>query len=205
MVNMPRNSRVQRISWGDESENVSGGEIRARTNHQLLSHSSTKTDRKLGISAIGENSDSESTLVRNGFDSQIIAVAFRTESCGKDEVWMCENLLPGDAKKGKKTTLKNAASALRRSIRARGESTVFASEKQSRRNRNTNNDDIESSSIGQSLEMCMNLQHKNLGYLLDARDGAMKYIAVTESCDNFQMPIPNAKIESNIHVIIGEY
>ena len=127
LVNFPQDRRSQQLRWDPGSESISEGEIRARTNHQLFSRSSTKTESRLLISVGNKGTSEESTAVKNTFATPVIAVAYKTSSCAKNEVWICEGIPSGELKRGIKTTLTDAARKIQTAIRDRGAATVLAS------------------------------------------------------------------------------
>jgi hypothetical protein len=210
MVNAPSGGRVQRISWDDTSEEISGGEIRARTSHQVSSRSSGESQEKLVFVPSGDG-DSVAVTVRNGFQRSVVAVAFLTDDCKAGEVWLCQDIGASESKAAEKLTMGDAALILRDAIRERAPTTVLAAGTSTRQRTNTNainyygSNDIESittTTVATRLSSCWRMGESTLARFLksDAND---RYFAITDSCERYKMPIPDATVQSEIHVITG--
>ncbi len=209
MINLPSGGRTQRIMWDEDGEELSGGEIRARTNHQLFSISSGETNSKLRFT-ISDSDDSTTAIVRNEFEHSVVAVAFRSDDCGSDEVWLCEDIAVGDSKAAVKMSMADANSLLRSAIRERGKSSVMASNKPMRTRNSRNNyyyggsslESADSMEIASRVSRIWNMQPSQLkGYL--SGQNKRHYLAITENCVDYKIPIENAKLETKIHIVSG--
>ncbi len=209
MVNLGRGGRMQRIKWNGGSEEMSGGEIRARTSHQIASRSSDESDSKLVFSVSGSG-NSVTASVRNEFDKTIRAVAFTTDDCKRNEVWLCQNVEAGATVAAVKTDMAGAASKFRLAIRQLGQTTVLASGKSTEQRDNYRNrynygvkiTSAESTSVASRLKTCWNMSDQTIKRFLTS-DGKDRYLAITDGSVSYKLPVSNAKVETGIHIVSG--
>jgi len=202
LVNLPRGSRLQRVDWSDSKQLLSGGEVRARTGHQLFSRSSSETQNRLLFSFRNEGSSAKAT-VRNQFDSKVAALTFYSEDCQQDEAWYCGPIEVDETVEAKIMKLDDIAATIKATIEQRGKTTVYAS-KQVRLSRTTRNSSTrtEESDIATTLDSLWKLRSINVRHAV-ARNEGRGYLAVTDQPIDFDMPIENAKVESAIHAVFG--
>lgn len=206
MVNLPSGGRTQRIAWSDADEEISNGEIRARTNHQLFTRCSNETDQRLSFSFASDD-DEASAFVQNGFDTDIVGVAFRSRDCNINEVWFARQVTSGQRVKATKMSVTDVTDELRGMTRDRGQSILFNLNQGSRYNNRSGRwrgyvGDIESSEVATSLRNNWNLTEGILQNAVGQEDG-LGFYAVTEQSINYDLPISNAKVEAAIHVLKG--
>lgn len=206
-VNLPYAARSQRIHWGDGGEEISGGEIRARTNHQLFTRCSNESTGKLVFAFKGEG-ESATASVRNEFETKMVCLAFRSDECARNECWYCSQLEPGSVSEAERMKLTEVAKLIRAQVRDRGSRTVFAAgNKYAPVSRNSTynyyGSDIassESSAMSNSLRKAWHLADIQLVGLFRNENA---YFALTEESTNHKTAISNAKMESEIHILQG--
>ena len=210
LVNSPNGGRVQRISWDEASEEISAGEIRARTSHQVSSRSSGESQEKLVFVEDGQG-DSITATVRNGFKRSVVAVAFLTDDCKANEVWLCQGIAAGESKSAEKVSIADAAEILRDLIQDQAPTTVLAAGTSTRQRTRSNainyygSNSIESTTtatVATRLIDCWRMRESSLARLLKS-DRNDRYFAITDTCERYKMPIPDATVQSEIHVISG--
>ena len=208
MINIPPQGRTQNLKWDNDGELINGGEMRARTSHQLISRCVNETEDKLGFS-VSKNGQTDGVSVQNGLKQPVVAVAFRTDHCESDEVWLCQNLPSGESKAAQKMTAKDASDAIRNAVRDLGKTMVLSKKKgwlstnyDTRRHYYGHRaSDIDTTEVAGQLGKCWHLSSAQLSSFLPQNE--QKYLAITKGGHNYQMPIPDAKTESEIHVILG--
>lgn len=200
LVNFTDGGRIQRVSWSDDGEQISGGEIRARSNHQLYGRSSNEANSKLTFAI---NRSGESATVRNGFDVPVTAVAFRSEDCSGHEAWFCRMADVGETVDATKMTIDDISGKLQKTSHQKMSATVYAINKSySYRANNIGLSSIENSEVADELGTAWQMNAFRIGRHLESNDGR-GYIAVTENSINYKVPIENAKLETEMHVVKG--
>ena len=122
LVNLSLAGRELRTNWSDAGQEITGGEIRARTNHQLSARTSNETENRLVFSF---DASGDSASVRNQLGVPVGAVAFLSEDCAKEEAWFCENIGAEQIAEAKKMSISEIAAKVRDIVHARGRETVF--------------------------------------------------------------------------------
>lgn len=207
-VNLPYSGRTQRIRWTDSGEEIAGGEVRARTSHQLFTRCSNEGTGKLVFSFKGEG-ESETASVRNDFATAMVALVFKSDSCARNECWYCSQLEPGSVGEAEKLEISVASKLLQNEIRSRGPTTVYAAGKKyayssSSSSINYYGDDIasiESADISNALRKTWRLTDSQFTQLFSKNRNA--YFAITRDSTNHDTAISNAKMESEIHILQG--
>ncbi len=214
-VNLPQYGRYQRIKWDDQSEELSSGEVRARTNHQMMTRCSNETDKKLAFSFKGTG-ESASASVRNDFETRVSGLMFRSEASGVNEVWVCEEIQPGEIAQAKRMTFSDAAKLLRELVQSRGSKTVLATEgsysfieeldsyNNSIRNVYPPQQERGIGDIGvvSKLNTMWRFNTGTLKSMLFAPSGRV-YIGLTDKCTNHDSAIEDAVFETEIHILRG--
>ena len=205
MVNFTSGGRIQRINWSDSGERISGGEIRARSNHQLYARSSNETGSRLTF-AFESSGESASATIRNEFEVPVSAVVFWSEDCGSDEAWYCEQVDVGQTVDAKKLKFDDIALAMKEITQQVMSDTVLGAGKASRnRNRRDNTsglNNIDQSEVATELGKAWRMTSAEIRQQVRTIEGR-NYIAITERAINYENPIENAKFTTQMHVVKG--
>ena len=199
LTNFTDGGRIQRVSWSDGGEQISGGEIRARSNHQIYSRSSNEASSKLAFKI---NTDGTSATVRNGFEVPVSAVAFRSADCKGNEAWFCQMAGVDETVGATKMSIDDIADKLRTISIQKFNSPLDAGKSYSRRSSIYGLSDINQSEVVNELENAWRMNAIRIGRHLESNDGR-GYLAITDGPVNFEVPIENAKLETEIHVVKG--
>lgn len=212
-----RNQRQLTIKQQSNSQEISGGEIRARTNHQVFMRSSSEST--VGLRIVVEDRDGEKVArVRNGFSSRLQLAIFSTEDCGRDEVWLLQNVAAGEVATAKKSKLDDVSSEVRGLVREQMQPTILIAGGSSDSSRSTRRNysrrifsqnqrqplDVDDSVCAQSLTRLKMASKAWLRSQTDRSDGR-GYVAVVDACENFELPVPDATVEGSLHVIYGAW
>ena len=207
LVNLPYNGRELRIQWDKGTERLSGGEVRARTNHQLFSRCSNETEGKLAFAFKGEG-DSETASVRNDFETTVACVAFHSDSCTRNQFWVCTDIAPGEIAQAQKMKIEDAAKLIKGKIQKRGSATVYASGRLVGNSRSDRygyyyGDEISSVETASVANQLHAMWYFSPSILRGLHKNEGSYFALTEKSTNHETAISNALMESEIHVIQG--
>ena len=197
LVNFSERGRALYVNWGDNVETVSGGEIRARTNHQLFARTSNESESKAVFSFSGSG-DSATASVRNELGVPIAGIAFISDDCDATEAWYCGRVEVGQTSTATKMKMPDITSEMKEIVNERSGMTVFGSKGNYRPSYGGNNDSSVEIELMNAWRMNYVLIRKNL-----ERSKGTGYMAITDEPINYEMPVENAKIQSQFHVVKG--
>lgn len=196
LVNVSPGGRGLNVSWGDSGEAISGGEIRARANHQLFARTSNETENR-AVFSFGGSGESATASVRNELGVPIVGVVFLSDDCDGKEAWYCSGVEPGQSAAATKINIGEIADTMRACIHEGGSATVFASPRSSGRAEYAN-----SSGVAIELSNAWRMSHIGIRRQIEEKDGK-GFLAITSESVNYEMPIENPQVQSQIHLVKG--
>ena len=211
-VNMPYNGRRVSIQWRDNSEEISGGEIRARTNHQIFTRGSSESKSGLSVKASGDDGN-ESVSVQNGFASTLQFVCFKTPDCSRDEFWVAQDVAAGGSAAAEKVHIGNVQKIIKSRLKKQLDQTVFVAGGSLRPSSNRTRTyyygevpdrDVDDSEFAVALSS-LKLARASWIRSQTESDGGKGYIALTESAEGFESPVAGATVEGSLNIIYGAW
>ncbi len=180
------------MEFGSESYQVTGGEIRPRSPHEMVTIRSHSTPIRLELI---ESDDDKSSVqpqvpsIKNSLGSEVLAVAFRTS----DGIFVIENLAVGETAEARKVDLRNARTTLSTLIR-----------KQSYTSDNSGGGrwvDDPDDAWGDEMEVVNNLRSSDRGFLTSDNS----YVAILGEFSLAAEQIEDVEYKLQLHVVRGQW